>query len=118
MFLRAKWIRVCLVSMLILIGASDAHGQRGWNLGWLQGHIVDATSNEPIPFVRMEILVNDSIWDTITDYEGFYLIRLPFGKASVNVHKEAYITFHSELIIAEDRIVFKDISLEAVKKQP
>ncbi|MBL0127694.1 MAG: carboxypeptidase-like regulatory domain-containing protein [Flavobacteriales bacterium] len=112
MFLRVG----LLVAMLLLLGASDVQAQRGRDLDWLQGHVVDAKSNEPLAFVRMEVTLKDSIWDSITDFDGFYLIRLPFGKASVRISMEGYVTYRSDLTIEHHRITFKDIRLDPVKK--
>jgi len=92
--------------------------QRGGDFGMLIGHVVNATNGEPVPFVPIEVHMGDSLWASITDHDGMYVIRLPKGRASIRTDKEDYLTFQGEMDIDWRKLSFLDIRLDPVKKLP
>lgn len=93
-----------------------ACAQQGQDLGSLQGRVSDVSSDSSLSFVRMELKVGDSIWETVTDFDGFYLIRLPYGQARLSVVREAYERYDQDLIILRDRVVSQEVRLVPIAK--
>jgi|JI10StandDraft_1071094.scaffolds.fasta_scaffold27116_5 hypothetical protein len=93
---------------------STASAQRGRDLGWVQGTVVDASTNEGLPFVRIIFSSSTGADTTVTDFDGFYLIRTPKRKLALRLDHTGYETYRSE-VDPKDRIIFHDIALSSVK---
>lgn len=97
-----------------LIAMLSAHAQRGRDLGWVQGTVIDATTQEPVLYARIIFSSPTSSDTACTDFDGLYLIRTPKRKLTVRLDQKGYATYVGE-VDPKDVIIFQDIALVPVK---
>ena len=97
-----------------LIATLAAHAQRGRDLGWVQGTVIDASTQEPVLYARIVFSSPTSSDTAYTDFDGFYLIRTPKRKLSVRLDQKGYSTYVGE-VDPKDVIIFQNIALVPVK---
>lgn len=93
---------------------SIANAQRGRDLGWVQGTVIDGSTKEPLPFVRIIFSSPTNADTAFTDFDGLYLTRTPKRKLALRLDHTGYEMYRSE-VDPKDRIIFHDIALSPVK---
>lgn len=81
--------------------------------GVIEGKVVDATNNEPIPFAT--ILVEETDFGASTDFDGLFRIEnLEAGLYNVRISCVVYETQQRfEIFVSNNREVYLDIELES-----
>lgn len=115
--MRFQSVRILAVISLVLVTAGCAAAQ-GSELGWLQGEVKDATNGEPLPFAKIEVLCGPDLLDGMTDYDGQYVIRVPYGPYANAVNAKGFLMFRTTGNIERTRITFLNVELERMKKLP
>jgi len=110
--LMLRWAVVffCLISCV-------ANAQRGRDLGWVKGTVKDAATQEPLPFAVIEVFSGSSADTSITDYDGFFVIRTPKRPLSIRVLQEGYLAYRKEVDPTEHMVIL-DIGLERMDRKP
>ena len=81
---------------------SDAH---------ITGHVLDAQTNEHLPFVNVQI--EGTSIGCLTDESGhFYLRNLPEGKLVVVFSMMGYETIKKDIVLRKDTLVEMNISIQ------
>ena len=95
----------------------SASAQSGRDLGWLQGKVVDKQTGESLSFVRIELFGAIDTISTLTDFDGFFLLRHPKELVSLRTDHKGYLTYRNELDLSKG-LVDLDIRLERMIKVP
>ena len=106
----AKFKRILLFSVFILF-CTNTFSQTGT----LQGTILDALSNEPIPFANVVLTKNgNQIGGTTTDFDGKYTIK-PIDPGTYNI-KATFVGYQTKeitnVVISADQIRYVDVKLQ------
>jgi Ca-activated chloride channel family protein len=83
--------------------------------GSIKGTLTDAHSGEPLPFVEIQALLNDSIVIAgVTDFDGrYYLKPISAGSYTIQVQTVGYQSLRiTDVKVDEYKITFQDIALE------
>ena len=99
-----------IILLLSIFTCCCLHSQ----VGTLQGKISDPNLGEGLPFAIVTLLVNGSVMEAQTDFDGFYEIKnIPKGTYSASSRYVGYKDFlENEVVIAEDKITFLDIEMK------
>lgn len=76
--------------------------------------VIDASTKEMLPFVRIVFSSPTSADTAFTDFDGFYLIRTPKRKLALRVDHAGYETYRSE-VEPKDMVIFHDIIMWPVE---
>ena len=106
----AKFKKILLFSVFILF-CTNTFSQTGT----LQGTILDALSNEPIPFANVVLTKNgNQIGGTTTDFDGKYTIK-PIDPGTYNI-KATFVGYQTKeitnVVISADQIRYVDVKLQ------
>ncbi|MBL7946741.1 MAG: carboxypeptidase regulatory-like domain-containing protein [Flavobacteriales bacterium] len=104
-----------LITSIFLLSSFWGVAQ-GSDLGWLKGEVRDAKSGEVLPFADIEVLCGPSLWDGVTDFDGQYTLRLPYGPFVLSAGAEGYYRYRTTGIIEPTRMTFLNLELEPMKK--
>ena len=106
-----------LIALSCFISCIDVNAQRGRDLGWVKGTVKDAATQEPLPFAVIEVFSGSSADTSITDYDGFFVIRTPKRPLSIRVLQEGYLAYRKEVDPTEHMVIL-DIGLERMDRKP
>ena len=99
-----KLITICLIACLSIVQAQNSTTNL-LKLGTITGKVIDATINQPIPYVTIVVkdAKGETITGSITDDDGnFKITKIPEGKISVSIQFIGYKTQSRELTISSD----------------
>lgn len=108
-------MRLVIYFGLMLTMTFSAKAQ-GSDLGWLQGEVKDAKTGMGLPFARIEVLCGPDLWNGMTDYDGRYVIRVPYGPFVVSVVADGYAKYVTTGTVEPTTITFHNVDLEKLKK--
>ncbi|MEO8588318.1 MAG: carboxypeptidase-like regulatory domain-containing protein [Flavobacteriales bacterium] len=95
----------------------SASAQSGRDLGWLQGKVVDQQTAQPLSFVRIELFGAKDTMSTVTDFDGFFVVRHPKEPISLRTDHEGYLAYRKEVDLTKG-MVDLDIRLERLSQTP
>lgn len=108
------WIVLVLTLSCTVVNAQERDG----DFGWLRGEVHDADTGEPVVYARIQALFGRSLWEGMTDYDGAYVIRVPWGPFVMTAEAEGYILFKEVGKVDRRTMTFVDIQLDPLKKEP
>jgi len=87
----------------------------GWSLSRAQikieGRVADAETGEPLPFAHVYV---DSLHATVTDYDGYFRLRLPSDNPFFIV---MYLGYHTDTVFLEKDRAFYEVRLQPEAEQ-
>ena len=99
--------------VLVLLLPMKAVAQKGkHHLYFIQGHVTDGFTGEPIPFARIHV-AGSKDGPGMTDFDGFYLLRpnVPPGRYAVRFSAEGYVPRTDTIEILVDRAMIHNVKL-------
>ncbi len=107
------------VLLCLMVLRSEGHAQeRAGDLGWLRGEVRNGETGEPLPFVKMQALFGASLWEGMTDHDGSYVIRVPWGPFVMTADAEGYYVQRVMGKVDRRTMTFVDLELQPMKKVP
>ncbi len=89
---------IAITAMLLIAAAPLLHGQEGETDSNVFGHVIDASTDEHVPFIN--VVIEGTRIGTITDGSGHYILtNLPVGKHTLVVLGMGYETQRIEIEI-------------------
>ena len=104
-----------LITSIFLLSSFGAVAQ-GSDLGWLKGEVRDAKSGNVLPFADIEVLCGPNLWDGMSDFDGEYTLRLPYGPFVLSIGADGYYRYRTTGTIVPTRMTFLNVELEPMKK--
>lgn len=109
-------MRLLLVFALVCLSCGAM--AQGTDLGWLRGEVKDATSKEVLAFAKVQVLCGPELWEGMTDFDGQYVIRVPYGPVVVTVDTDGYLMYRTTSMIERTKMTFLNVDMERMKKVP
>ncbi|MBL7952766.1 MAG: carboxypeptidase-like regulatory domain-containing protein [Flavobacteriales bacterium] len=88
---------------------------QGTDLGWLRGEIKDAVSREVLPFAKVQVLCGPELWEGMTDFDGQFIIRVPYGPVVITVDSEGYRIYRTTGTVERTSMTFLNVAMERMK---
>ncbi len=83
----------------------------------IQGTVKDGQTGDPLSFVRIEFFSSTDTVSTLTDFDGFFLIRYPKESLSLRTDHKGYRSYRSEIDLANGLVDLR-IQLEPMERKP
>jgi hypothetical protein len=81
-----------LLTLLVIGGSAHVSAQSAKDDAFFRGVVVDAVTGDSIRFVHMMAYRPDRSWTGATDFDGFFMIRLPKKWLFIEVKMAGYRT--------------------------
>ena len=91
----------------------DFFGSCEPNNGWLDGHVTDAESGDPLEGAMVSAIPGLPGITAITDPSGYYTMTLPVGDYTVTASLDGYLPLSQVATVVKDEITTLDFALES-----
>ncbi len=90
----------------------DFFGECQPSYGWLDGHVTDAQTGDPLQGALVTATPGLAGVSAITDPSGYYTMTLPVGDYSVTASMDGYLPQSQPAPVVKDEITTRDFALE------
>lgn len=104
-----------LILVFTLVCRLSGAMAQGTDLGWLRGEIKDAVSREVLPFAKVQVLCGPELWEGMTDFDGQFIIRVPYGPVVITVDSEGYRIYRTTGTVERTSMTFLNVAMERMK---